>query len=130
MDSPSAILTIAGRSLSSWFVQCASSASSGQHVILSIDDITSGEGEYLLNASNQKGKQLLKNDQVLLLPTRTNYKKKKPNEPKVVVVVVVAEAAESICYCVLCCCCPPILDTGATALFFFFFFSLTKPQKT
>ena len=82
MDSPSAILTIAGRSLSSWFVQCASSASSGQHVILSIDDITSGEGEYLLNASNQKGKQLLKNDQVLLLPTRTNYKKKKTKRTK------------------------------------------------
>ena len=53
------VLTLAGRSLSSWFAQCASSTSSGQHVILSIDDITSGEGEYLLNVSNQKGKQQL-----------------------------------------------------------------------
>lgn len=49
------LLNQLGRSLSSLFTQCA--APGHQVIVLSIDDITSGDGEYLLDvsSSNKKG---------------------------------------------------------------------------
>lgn len=46
-----------GRSLSSLFTQCASP---GRIIVLSIDDITNGDSEFLLD-TNKKGKTSLKN---------------------------------------------------------------------
>lgn len=51
MEEDTPVLGHFGRSLSSLFTQCASPA---RIVVLSIDDITNGDSEYLLD-SNKKG---------------------------------------------------------------------------
>lgn len=53
-----------GRSLSNLFTQCATPNS--RVIVLSIDDITNGDGEYLLDG-NKKGKEKKSRQQLYML---------------------------------------------------------------